>query len=112
MTDELKAAADSKTAEAIQSAAVATEAMQMARKADLDNSIAQGLEAYFEGRKSNRFIDVNRIPFICDDIKGIHETQNTMVADINLIKKIGGYILLGIGTLFLTLVGALLLRGI
>jgi len=35
-----------------------------------------------------------------------------MKSDLKLIKKVGGWILLGIGSLFLTLVGSLLLKGL
>lgn len=52
-------------------------------------------EVMTAGDEGNKLVLINRIPFICKDI-----------LDIKAILK---YILLGIGALFLTLVGSLLL---
>ena len=53
-----------------------------------DERTAQIIQDYFnEGEKRKRFIDTNRIPFICDDIKAIHVTNDQMSDDIKLIKQ-------------------------
>lgn len=37
------------------------------------------IQEYFnEGEKRKRFIDTNRIPFICDDIRDIHKKIDTL----------------------------------
>lgn len=79
----------SHSAEAVQATAVAQEAIEKARTSQLNAAISRGLEEYFESRSSKRFIDINRIPFICDDIKGIHEKINAMGSDLQWMKWIG-----------------------
>lgn len=65
--------AESKSSEAINAAAVHAEAIEKSREAQIKSAVASELESYFESRTAKgRFIDINRIPFICDDIKGIH----------------------------------------
>lgn len=71
-----------------------------------DDRIAEKLDAalekYFERRKSTRFVDTNRIPFICDDIKGIHGTLDKMQTDFTWVKYLVMGIVGGIGILVVT----------
>jgi hypothetical protein len=62
-------------------------------------------EVLTEGDEGTKALLIKKIPLLCTDILIIK-------GDISLIKKLGGYILLGVGSLFLTLVAALLLKGL
>jgi len=62
-------------------------------------------EVLSTGDEGTKRLLIQKIPLLCTDIL-------TMKSDLKLIKKVGGWILLGIGSLFLTLVGSLLLKGL
>ena len=55
------------------------------------------------GGEAERVILIKRIPIVCNDIM-------VMKADIGTIKTIGMYLLLGVGSLFLTVIGAILIK--
>lgn len=40
------------------------------------------------GAKENRYIDVGRIPFICEEISGMHKSMETMAIDAKWTKWI------------------------
>lgn len=86
---------ESHVEEAAHTAAIAVEAMVKSRRADIDDSVARGLETFFNrniesGRfipmKDNRMGDVERFQFICDQIDGIHTAQMTMTNSIIAIQ--------------------------
>jgi hypothetical protein len=83
MTDEVQALVESHNEEAAHASAIAKEAGMKAISANM----LAALQEYFESRSSGRFIDINRIPFICDDIKGIHQTQNIILENQALTQK-------------------------
>lgn len=106
MTDDSKILAESLSAEAAQAAAVHAEATEKARTAQMHSVVISALkEILTQGDEGTKRLLIQKIPLLCTDIMRMKD-------DITLIKKIGGWILLGIGTLFLTLVGSLLLKGI
>ncbi len=81
--DEIQAKAESHTAEAINASAVAQEAIEKARSAQF----MAVLEEFFNrGLKEKKFVDIGRIPFICDDIRGIHGTLSEIQTNIVWIK--------------------------
>lgn len=91
---------DAYSQEAIRAATVAQEAIEKARQSQLNESIAEGLDKYFNrGVQEKKFVDVNRIPFICDDIRGIHAKMDSMGNDFVLIKRLVIGIVSGIGTI-------------
>ena len=81
-----RALADSKTAEAVNATVVAAEATENARKAQIQELLAESdertakivgaaiKEAFGENKAQGRYIDVSRIPLICQNIDGIHST--------------------------------------
>lgn len=116
MTDQSNIA-EASSADAVQAAAAHAEAVEHARKAQLESAIfsnreetkqifAQAMrEVLTTGDEGTKTLLLQKIPLLCTDIL-------TMKADMALLKELAKYILLGIGTLFLTLVGSLLLRGL
>ena len=62
-------------------------------------------EVLTQGDEGTKRLLIQKIPLLCTDIMKIKD-------DIAFIKKIGGYILLGIGTLFVTVISSLLVKGI
>lgn len=67
------------------------------------NIFAQAMrEVLTTGDEGTKALLIQKIPLLCTDII-------VMKSDIKTIKSVGMYILLGIGALFLTLVGSLLL---
>lgn len=81
------------------------QAMTMTREETKNIFIHAMREILTTGDEGTKVLLLQKIPLLCADML-------VMKSDISTIKKIGGYILMGIGTLFITLVGALLLRGI
>lgn len=92
MTEEAKALADAQSAEAVQAASVHAEAIEKARAAQsvlADERTArlfkEALEDVFSASaQSGRFIDISRIPLICqailtidDSLKNINEKLDT-----------------------------------
>jgi len=91
MSEKDNVLAEANLAEAAHIASVAKEAEHKA----LASTMVVLLDEYFRrGKEEKRFIDVGRIPFICDDIRGIHETLKTMnknnvtKEDFSLIRNI------------------------
>src|SRR5882672_7686511 len=95
--------------EAIRAAALAQESVEKARQVQLAEAIKEGLDNYFNrGTVEKRFIDVGRIPFLCDDVRGIHAKLETMATDSNWTKRgvLGLYVLIG------TISAALILKAL
>ncbi len=103
MADETSILAESKLAEATHAVAIAHEANANAREAQMYDTVFKAFrEVLTEGDEGTKALLIKKIPLLCTDVMLIK-------SDIATIKKIGGVILLGIGMLFLTLVGSLLL---
>ena len=121
--------AEEKSAEVVQTAAIHADAVEQSRAATLESileshreesqqMLTQALKEVVEGGNENtKILLLQKIPLLCTDIMVIKTDQATIKVDqasikssIELINRVGGYILLGIGSLFLTLVGALLLK--
>jgi hypothetical protein len=106
MSEETQVLADSQNAEALNAAAVAAEAAQKAQAAQMEAALESAMTKFFaRGVEEKRFVDVGRIPFICDDLRGIHGILN----DINLIIKLSASVL---ALVFLPIMGWLLLQSI
>lgn len=100
MPDKESLIAESKLAEASHAAAVAEETRQASHAAQLSVMQEEGdkrmakiqwetLERYFNrGLDSKKFVDISRIPFICDDIKNIHVTMDSMNETLTLLRNI------------------------
>jgi len=76
---------ESNNADAAHTAAKAKEADNKA----VASNMREVLEDYFESRKSGRFIDIERIPFICDDIAGIKTNLNEIKGNMKWMTYIG-----------------------
>ncbi len=95
MPTEQQALVESHSAEAINAAAVAQEANEKSRGVQISSIVRDELQTFFQrGLESGRFIplkdgkmaDVSRFDFICDDIAGLHATQNDMGKDVKELK--------------------------
>ena len=96
MTDELQ----SKSTEVVESAAKHAETIENARIAQMKSAFNDSMEEYFgHGNNRKRFIDVERIPFICEDIRKIHSDVETMRNDAKWLKWLLTGIVGGIGAL-------------
>lgn len=114
---EITNIADTSSEDAVKAAAAHAQAVEDARRAQLESAIfssreetkqifAQAMrEVLSTGDEGTKTLLLQKIPLLCTDIL-------TMKADMSLLKELAKYILLGIGTLFLTLVGSLLLKGL
>ena len=99
---ELKELAESHSAEAVNASAVAQEAIEKARA----SQFMAVLEEFFNrGMSEKKFIDVGRIPFICDDVRGIHTSINEIMSTLWWIKYLVLGLVSGIG---LILIGVLI----
>jgi hypothetical protein len=106
MSDDTRILAESQNAEAVNAVAIAAEAAQKANASQIEAALENAMTRFFSrGVEEKRFVDVGRIPFICDDLRGIHEILN----DMNLIIKISASI---ITLVFLPVMGWLLLQSI
>jgi hypothetical protein len=87
MSEDTQVLADSQTAEAINATAVATEAIQKANVAQISAAVETAIASFFDrGVQQKKFIDVGRIPFICDDLHGVHEENKEIrkiMSDMN-----------------------------
>lgn len=73
MPEKAQVLAESQSAEAAQAAAVSSEATQKAIAAQVEAASFAAIEKFFNrGVQEKKFIDIGRIPFICDDINGLH----------------------------------------
>lgn len=113
--DESKTLSESQSAEAVNATAVAEEAKQKAAAAQIAVALEVAMERFFNrGVDEKRFVDIGRIPFICDDIRGIHGVLIRMDNTLSLVSKIVygfiGVILIGVmgvvGTVILTVLSA------
>jgi len=106
MSDDTQTLAESQKAEAVNAAAVAAEAAQKAQSTAMEAALESAMTKFFgRGVDEKRFVDVGRIPFICDDLRGIHGGLD----EINLIFKISASVL---ALVFLPVMGWLLLQSI
>lgn len=96
--------------DAIEAAKNHAEAIERARSAQVSIAVREGLNEFFDrGVESGKYIDIGRIPFICDDIHKIHLTQQSILDNLSLVTKMvygfAGVVLLGtlgvIGTVIL-----------
>ena len=84
-SDELKEIADEASAEAIHKAKNAQQAVEFAREAQLASAIAQAVKEIFsldDGQGRKRFVDISRVPLICQAILGIDERLKTMEGNL------------------------------
>lgn len=80
---------ESHSAEAVNATAVAQEAIEKARQAQLNDAISQGLDSFFNhGITEKKFIDIGRIPFICDDIRSMHGMLTKMDSTLSLVSRL------------------------
>lgn len=97
---------NTKSVEAVDAAAAAQEAVEKARAAQIENALESAMEKFFSrGLGEKRFIDVGRIPFICDDIRGIRGTIDSLKSDLWWIKYLGGGFVVAAGLLALKSLG-------
>lgn len=95
--------AEAHSQEAVRATTIAQEAIEKARHVQLDTAIADGLDKYFNrGVQERKFVDVDRIPFICDDIRGIHIKIEKMGNDFVWIKWLVMGLVAGTGTIFIS----------
>lgn len=88
--DDKQAQAEAQSAEAVNAAANAAEAVERARQAQLEayraettRALSEALrEVFGEGTASGRFVDVSRIPLICKNIEGIHDSLQEIKTDL------------------------------
>lgn len=86
--------------EAVRATTIAQEAIEKARTVQLDTAIADGLDKYFNrGVQERKFVDIARIPFICDDIRGIHAKMDKISNDFVWVKWLVMSLLTGLGTI-------------
>lgn len=81
MSDETQARSESAAAESVNATAVAKEAEQKAAEAQMLAVVTKAFEATFNITDNNgqkRFLDVTRVPLICQSIVGIHQTLENM----------------------------------
>jgi hypothetical protein len=102
MSDEaIKSEAAS--AEAVNAAANAAEAVERSREAQIMTAVDKSIAKFFDrGVHEKKFIDVGRIPFICDDISGIHQTLK--IIDEKAVTKQDIIVLQGTVTLLRNIV--------
>lgn len=79
MSEESKVLSIAQSAEAVQATAVAAEAVEKARIAQLDDRISKGLEEFFNrGVERKQFVQTRNLPMICDDLHGVHSELKDM----------------------------------
>ena len=106
MTDPL---VEAHVADAANAAAIAQEAIEKSRNVQIKAAIGEAISDFFDrGVTSKKYVDIGRIPFICDDIEKIHLSINAIESNVWWIMTIGG----GIGGTILLGIGYLALKGI
>lgn len=104
--DDMKTKAEVKSDVAVEATTAAQQAVEEARVAQMKEGFQNALETFFSrGVDEKRFIDVGRIPFICDDLRGIHATLESMRNDMKWAKYIGGGFVIAAGMLALKALG-------
>jgi hypothetical protein len=107
MSDDTQVRAESQNAEAVNAVAVAAEASQKAQAAQIEAALESAMARFFSrGIQEKRFIDVGRIPFICDDLAGIHKILASMSNDSKWVRRITA----ASAVIFLPAIGWLLLQ--
>lgn len=111
MSEEKQVLADSQNAEAVNAVAIATEAAQKAQASQIEAALESAMNRFFSrGIDEKRFIDIGRIPFICDDIRGVRTILNDMNNDSKWMKRILNGAAGVVVIIFLPIVGWLLLQ--
>lgn len=71
---------ESKTLEAATAAAIANEAQHRATSAQTQQIVTETLEKFFaQQTEKERFISTQRVPFICQDIRGIKDDMKELI---------------------------------
>ena len=115
MSDNTETLAASHSAEAVNATAVAQEAVEKAREAQMLAVVTKAFEATFnitDSTGQKRFLDVTRVPLICQSIVGIHQKLEDI--QLNMVTKEAFWpvktLVYGLNGLLLTgIVGSLLL---
>lgn len=117
MTD-VSEIAEQKSFEAVAATATAQEAIERSREAQMANAVATAVKDVFalkdnEGQK--RFVDISRVPLICQAILGIHQSLDEIKA--NMVNRDQFWpvktLVYGLVTVLLTgLIGEMLLQAI
>lgn len=95
-----KSEVEQKSQEVVEASTIHAEKVEEVRQMQIMHQVREGLEDFFEGRKAKgRFIDIDRIPFICDDIADI----KVSIDKIN--DLIWRFIMAMLGLLILILLG-------
>lgn len=98
--------AEIKSAEAVDATAAAQKAVEDARAAQIEGALESAMEKFFSrGIGEKRFVDVGRIPFICDDIRGIRATIESLQSDLRWMKWLGSGFVVAAGLLALKSLG-------
>ncbi len=99
-TNELKDIADDASAEAVHKAKQAQQAVEIAREAQMASAIANAVKEVFSlddenGRK--RFVDISRVPLICQAILGIDQRLKTMEGNLTWgVRLVVGAVILAL----------------
>ncbi len=98
--ENLQDIAHEASAEAVHKTKNAQQAIEVAREAQMASAIAQAVKEVFslddeQGRK--RFVDISRVPLICQAILGIDQRLKTMEGNITWgVRIIIGAFIMGI----------------
>lgn len=116
--DDTQLIANEKSAEAVQAAVAHQQAVEDARKSQLDASIftsderisrivSESIVAFFNhGSKESKYIDVGRIPFICESIDNINLMMAKTAVDAKWTKWLTGTLL----TVSISILGWMILQ--
>lgn len=111
--DETRTTAEEASDEAVHKAKNAAQAVEAARQAQQEELLGKQktmmeeavINALGRGSVDKKFVDVGRIPFICDDIRGIHDLIGDLKSDLRWIKWIGSGFVTAAGLLALKSLG-------
>lgn len=86
--DESTALAQSHSAEVINEAAIHAEMVEKARIAQMKAAVVDAVREIFSSNVSaGRYIDVSRIPLICQNIDGLHQVSKETLSKIKDIDE-------------------------
>lgn len=86
----------------VEAATIHAEAVESARVTQMENTFDASLEKFFNKRTAEgRFIDIGRIPFICDDVANIRVSLNVQSNDLKWLRWFVMGIAGGIGALLI-----------
>lgn len=101
MSDELQTIAHEASADAVHQAKNAQQAVEVAREAQMVSAVAVAVKQAFniddeEGRQK-RFVDVSRVPLICQAIVGIDQRLKAIEANLTWgIRLVVGAVILAL----------------